>query len=423
MTRLARVALVVALLTALPSTLRAQPQIAPARLTYSKVFDVDRTHGNFMLAALLPETSASLVTAALFGMDVPLPIYLQTPEPFPVAGTPRLARTPHFNVQLASGLTLRLHQSRMQVQYAYATPAYSKTGATQIETPHLAMLETWTPSFASAAPPSAQSSPALPAANGFAGGSGSAGTYSISTPAGLPTPSDYAPFSSPEQGLTAQIALPVRVGPAHFTSRFEGSQQQQDVPTALASQALCGTADPSSACAAYARSSERRYAAGTSFDVRAGAKKLNVDLTSSVEHFSVGDQAAAAPVPWNPDAKSIGNAAKSSLAAGEVPLVIYPSLSDVTRRGYNAAVAVPVSNSVTVNLQYNTQHYLGSTDSAVLPNVDARKDAYTGKVTYQLPNSNSAITVSARKYRFSDSLIPANNQNQTREDVNFTVKF
>jgi hypothetical protein len=66
---------------------------------------------------------------------------------------------------------------------------------------------------------------------------------------------------------------------------------------------------------------------------------------------------------------------------------------------------------------------LGSTDSASLPTVDAHKDTYTGKVTYQLPNSNSAITVSARKYRFSDSFIPAINQNQTREDVNFTVKF
>lgn len=422
MTRLARVALAVALLTALPSALHAQPQIAPARLTYSKVFDVDRTHGNFILAALLPQTSASLVTAALFGMDVPLPIYLQAPEPFPVANAPRVAQAPRMPVQLASGLTLRLHQSRMQVQYAYATPDYAKTDAAVISAPRLSMLETWAPSFASP-PASAQSSPPLPSANGLAAGSSAAGTYSVSTPAGLPTPSDYAPFSSPQQGLTAQISLPVRVGPARFTSRFEGTQQQQDVPTALASQALCGSADPSSACGAYARSSERRYAAGTSFDVRAGAKKLNVDLTSSVEHFSVGDQAAAAPVPWNPDAKSIGNAAKSSLAAGEVPLVIYPSLSDVTRRGYNAAVAVPVSDSVTVNLQYNTQHYLGSTDSTVLPNVDARKDAYTGKVTYQLPHSNSAITVSARKYRFSDSLIPANNQNQTREDVNFTVKF
>ena len=55
--------------------------------------------------------------------------------------------------------------------------------------------------------------------------------------------------------------------------------------------------------------------------------------------------------------------------------------------------------------------------------MDARKDTYLGNVTYQLPYSSSAITLSARQYRYQDSLTQDFNLNQTRADLNFTVKF
>lgn len=231
-------------------------------------------------------------------------------------------------------------------------------------------------------------------------------TYSFATPTDIATPAEYAPYvSSAQQGLSAQVTLPVRVGPVHFAGRVEGAQQQTDLPSVLDAQST--------------RSTERRYAAGTSFNVGHGPRRVNVDLSSSVEHL---DPTGAA-VPWAPDAKSISSAAKSSLAAGEVPMVFYPSVNDVTRRGYNASVAVPVNSRVTVTAQYNTQHYLGTSDSLLTPTVDARKDAYTGKVTYEFPHSNSAVTLSARKYNFTDSFIPAYNQQQTKADLNFTVKF
>ena len=44
-------------------------------------------------------------------------------------------------------------------------------------------------------------------------------------------------------------------------------------------------------------------------------------------------------------------------------------------------------------------------------------------MTYQLPNTNSAVTLSARLYRYQDGLAQNFNLTQTRTDLNFTVKF
>ncbi|MBV9270851.1 MAG: hypothetical protein JO165_07150 [Candidatus Eremiobacteraeota bacterium] len=403
MIRLARVALAVALITVLPSALSARPQAPAVSLNYRKIFDLDQTHGNFILAALQPQSYASLITAAVFGRDVPLPLALQAPVAPLTAPNVRLAQLQPVDIvpPHLAGMLVRLHSSHLQIQYMYdnAPSGSAQTGSTLVSN---AIADFGPSSYTSDSAPSSTPVSSL-RTNSSADGTQS---YSFATPSELATPAEYAPYvSSAQQGLSAQVTLPVRVGPVHFAGRVEGAQQQTDFPSALDAQSV--------------RSTERQYAAGTNFNVGNGPRSVNVDVSSTVEHL---DPTGAA-VPWAPDAKSISSAAKSSLAAGEVPLVFYPNVTDVTRRGYNASVAVPVNPHLTVTAQYNTQHYLGSADSVVDPTFDARKDAYTGKVTYEFPHSNSALTLSARTYNFIDNIIPAYNQKQTRTDVNFTVKF
>ena len=48
---------------------------------------------------------------------------------------------------------------------------------------------------------------------------------------------------------------------------------------------------------------------------------------------------------------------------------------------------------------------------------------YGGKLTFAIPHSSSSLSISACQYRYQDNIAPANTFHQTREDVNFTVKF
>lgn len=410
MARVTRIAFMATLLAALPSVLFAFARPS-AVLDYRRVFDVDGTRGNFLLASMRAQPSQSFVIAELFGLDVALPQVLQFPQP--AADTaPRLAGTAAFAAPAPAmpfALVVRLHGTRLQ--YALA----SESGTPAAGRPLAAVQPwQWTNTFDAPAP----SVPTALAANGLRTAQLDYGAE----PTSDPTPNEYAAFAPTQSAVAATITLPVRVGPVRFNGRFAGATQEENAATPLAAQNLCGSGDPGS-CAAYEPATERRYSAGTSFDVRAGAREVNVDVTSSVEHFSVATQQTAA-VPWAPDAKSIGSAAQASLSAAEAPVVYYPNAVDVTRRGYGASVAVPVNDRLTATVQYNTQRYLGTTGSVALPGeLDARRDAYGGKLTYAMGGGSSAITLSARQYRFSDNLLPSNNQTQTREDLNFTVKF
>jgi hemolysin activation/secretion protein len=104
-------------------------------------------------------------------------------------------------------------------------------------------------------------------------------------------------------------------------------------------------------------------------------------------------------------------------------MLLYPGLTDVVKHDVNARLAVPVTPQITVGLQYDTAHYQGDYATALVQGLDARKNTYLGNVTYQLPNTSSAITLSARRYMYQDTFAPAFNLTQTRADLNFTVKF
>lgn len=211
----------------------------------------------------------------------------------------------------------------------------------------------------------------------------------------------YAPYTPSLQSLATNVSVPARVGNVHFETAFHAMQ-------------VCGTTDATEACESSrdaAAQTAQSFSAGTNFAVRAGNSAVKVGLSSSIEHLSNATNNAAAGmfpyVPLDPDAQGG---------------LQYFGLTNVVSQGVSAQLAVPVSRRVTVGLQYDQSHLQGDYGTTLLPGFDARKDTYLGDITYQLPNS-SAITFSARQYRFQDALSPNFNLTQTRADLNFTVKF
>jgi hypothetical protein len=69
------------------------------------------------------------------------------------------------------------------------------------------------------------------------------------------------------------------------------------------------------------------------------------------------------------------------------------------------------------------QHLYGGYGLPGLVNLDAINNTYGGKLTFNVPDASKTLSISAYQDRFTDSLLPLNGSTQTREDVNFTVKF
>lgn len=154
------------------------------------------------------------------------------------------------------------------------------------------------------------------------------------------------------------------------------------------------------------------YNAGADINVRAGRRNLDVGLSSSYEQLTRNDNAFA---PANPSASL-------SMPGADTSLVI-PNSANLSRLSLGAGVAVPLINRLTLNLNYDTARLLGSYGLPGLTNLDAIDNSYGGGLTFALPHSSSTLSLSAYQYRYQDNILPANSLSQTRENLNFTVKF
>ena len=258
----------------------------------------------------------------------------------------------------------------------------------------------------------------------------SAQTQTAPSPAGLPPPGvpalspvrfgSYESYSPALQSLGANVRVPVRVGNVHFNGVMSGQQAQSLQSDAFREMQICGTTDENAACPYLRDTTSQSFVAGTDFNVRAGSRDVNLQLAGTVSRLSSGDAAIFPYIPVDPDAQLSNN---YNAAGPDADVLQYPGLADVVKHGVGASLAVPVTNRITLGLQYDRSHYQGDYGNTLLPGVDAYKNTYLGNVSYQLPNSNSMLTLSARQYRYQDTFSPNFNLTQTRADLNFTVKF
>jgi hypothetical protein len=212
-------------------------------------------------------------------------------------------------------------------------------------------------------------------------------SFSPTAPSGQSVASAMLPGAA-----TARVSSPatLRFGPVHVEGQVQGSSAQVRQPSLL----------------------DSAYGAGANFAVRAGARNVDVGVTGSYEQLTRNDAALAGS----------SLSAQWELPGGDAALVI-PGAANMSRVSLAAGVAVPLINGLTLNLNYDTARLLGSYGLPGLTNLDAVDNAYGGGLTFAIPHSSSTLSFSAYQYRYQDNILNANSLTQTRENVNFTVKF
>ncbi len=187
------------------------------------------------------------------------------------------------------------------------------------------------------------------------------------------------------------VVVPVRVGRVRFQTHAEAAQAQS----------------------AALSLDDRALGAGATFDVRAGDRRVGLDLSSNYEHLTLDA----------PRFNASNFAGTSTIGlAGETLPVFVPAYADVSKHTLSAGLAVPLSRRLTASVRYDTQHLLGGYGVPGLNNLDARNDIYDARVTFQLPRSASALSLSAKQYHYTDNLSPSS-FTQTSANLDFTVKF
>jgi hypothetical protein len=211
-------------------------------------------------------------------------------------------------------------------------------------------------------------------------------------PAISPAPGTMA-FSLPQMHVSDFVPSAAQIGAVQFEAHAAGD------PSETPQLALHDTT----------------YGAGADFDVRAGKRNVNLNLSSEFEQ--------AGPNNYNSFSVSpLGSASSWQPPAANAPLFL-PSSTDLNRLSLGAGVSVPVSRGLTLNLNYGAQRLFGAYGPMGLVNLDTMSNTYGGKLTFSIPQISSSLSIGAYQDRYQDSILPVAGQTQTREDVNFTVKF
>lgn len=239
-------------------------------------------------------------------------------------------------------------------------------------------------------------------------------------------PEFYSSFAPNSKGLTTSITAPVRIGDFDFTLRGGYSSLSELRPNSLGGL-LYGPGFQSSMVQTF-----NTYTAGTTFALPVFGQKANINLNGSYETLKRLDTTGYQYYPINPGTEAFDGgafAAAAALPAGSgtyatgSQVSFHPNYENMKHITITAAGAVPISNNLTLNGTYSTQRYGGEFGTTLGQNISERKDYYTGGLTYSIPKTNSSLSVSARRYTYTDETLPTYNFAQNRQDVNFTVRF
>lgn len=217
-----------------------------------------------------------------------------------------------------------------------------------------------------------------------------------------------APSFSPGSGTVAFAPL------ANPATAFSG--ERSSTPMQVGHVQFEGHGQTSTTDAPQSALQDNAYNAGANFDLRAGKRNLNLNLTSSYEHLTRNDSSSFST-------STLDSTSAWQLPGTDAPFAV-PNYADVNRFSLGAGVAVPVLRGLTLNLNYAAQRYSGG--YGFLPglvNLDTVNNSYGAQMTFDLPHTGNTLSVSAYQNRYQDSVLPINGYTQMREDVNFSVKF
>lgn len=362
----------------------------------------------FGVSAIVPMPQPSGLRAALQGQDAGLPAYRGLDADVPLTPLSREGSA------IVAGISFR--------------PSFSSVAPHQYvaSAPSLVALDahSYSPRFSGLANSVVLNDGVNAAANfdlrGASANPSPSSAVSLFDQLGLPGQGFYSPSSPNTQGLRLNVSLPLRVGAFVVRGYVGGAHALQTTSNAFSAIQNCS--EPTAGCVyALARPQvDDQLSAGTALDVRALGRRISLNLGGSYERLYRPEQTVLPALPYDPAAQSLD--AAPAPAGGISPGTFTPNYLDVSRRTLDAAAAVPLTNDLTLNLQYNTQYYTGSYET-LGQNVDERQDFYLGNLTYTIPRTSSSIVLSAKQYHYRDAFVPTYNLTQNRADLNFTIKF
>ena len=239
-------------------------------------------------------------------------------------------------------------------------------------------------------------------------------------------PEYFSSFAPNSRGLTTSISAPIRIGDFNFTARGGYSHLFEINPNSLGGL-LYGPGFESNKTQSF-----DTYTAGASFALPVFGQKANFNLNGSYETLKRLDTTAYQYYPINPGTQTFDGTAFAASAAlptvgstfgGGSGVSFFPNYENMKHITISAAGALPLTANLTLNGTYSTQRYGGEFGTTLGQNISERKDYYTGGLTYAIPKTNSSLSVSAKRYTYTDDVLPTYNYSQNRQDVNFTVRF
>jgi len=413
-------------------------------LTFNRVFDTDdlTTNDGVTVAFNGSPSGLPLVSNTVFGIDTVVPLTFvrgaHKPELFAEVASSKFTgnyRVVPATVDGAGVAGLKLHFNALSL-----TLAYRAIGSNFIDG---APLQFYGPN------PSVYNVSGLPYLPGFIGvandlqlnqrfdrnvnaalganASNTAGNpaltyaYPAFNPFTGTGPYFYQSYIPNTRGLSADVKVPVKIKGMNVNLDF-GSQDLVQINPDAFGNPVYGSLYPSSVPQRVLSNT-----AGAQLKLPIFGRNVDVSVSGLYEHLTRNDTTQQTYVPFNPQTQTFDSSAlaayQSAKAAGGTPVLFAPNYIDVRHTGFAAGAGIPVSPDVKLNFSYSTQHFGGSYGTTFGDNIDARKDLYSGAVTYRIPKTNTSVTVQTLHYRYIDNTMPQLNFDQNQQNVYFTVKF
>ena len=434
---------------------------AEAGLTYHRLWDAQLPQGADPGAQDLGVnaypaggTGAGLVSDEVFGLDVQLPLGFARGDPgtrpafFGEAAGSRFS--PNAPLAAATGATAGVVGLRLTLWGAHATLQMQSVGANFLAGAPPRFFgnapATWAdyqgdifPQFFGFANTQAINAAFDAAIN--AGAPGHSATvanpaltfiYPVFNPFVAGGPDFYSAFAPNTAGPSVTIDSPLRFGGATVGLRFFA----QHLTQLQADAGATGTFGPQFPTAV--RATFDKLDAGATVPLPAFGRTIDVNLAGTLEHLRRNDTAGYLYVPFNPGTSSYDAAALANFTAaggtidpvsgkltsgGSAPVLYHPNQIDLYHSTLAAGASVPLTPGVVLHTRYSDQRYTGSYGTTLGSNINGTKGQVDLGLTYSVPKTASTVGLSFRNSTYRDGALSSYNLNQSREDVNFTIRF
>ncbi|MGD1067310.1 MAG: S-layer homology domain-containing protein [Vulcanimicrobiaceae bacterium] len=407
-------------------------------LSFSRIFDaadgVVAPNGEVVLASSAGDLG--LVSDTVFGIDTQLPLTFidlgnRTTHPLLFAEGAVSKYTPDTSTvapvtdnAVVAGLRLQLGAATLSVQQQAVGPHYLDGAPLQYLGPVPAAFSYWQgayfPQFFGFANTLAVNKQFDAATGAHTAGNGTLTTiYPVFNPFVASGPQYFSAFAPNTQGLSLTFTSPVRVGDLNVSSRLLVEHLASLVPGGFGPLAYEGTSSG-------AKLHFDHLEGGVQVAVPVFHHKVSFSLDASTERLDRNDPTSAAYVPFNatlgaPDPTAAA-AAASLVQTGAPPPLFSPNAINERHTTYAAGATAPLTHDLSLGAAFNRQYFNGAYGSTSA-NVAERKDDYTLSTTYTIPRTTSSVSALYSNQRYVDQMLPSFNFNQTREDVDFTVRF